>query len=42
MKRQQVFIQAAEQISIQQPLSEQWMEEPIRYQDLLVKAINPY
>lgn len=41
MKRQQVFIQAAEQISIQQPLSEQWMEEPIRYQDLLVKAINP-
>ena len=41
MKRQQVFIQAAEQISIQQPLSEQWMEDPIRYQDLLVKAINP-
>lgn len=41
MKRQQVFIQAAEQISIQQPLSEQWMEEPLRYQDLLVKAINP-
>jgi len=41
MKRQQVFIQAAEQISIQQPLSEQWMEDPIRNQDLLVKAINP-
>ena len=41
MKRQQVFIQAAEQISIQQPLSEQWMEEPIYYQEPLVKAINP-
>lgn len=41
MKRKSIFIQAAEQISIQQPLSEQWMEEPVSYEEQLVKAINP-
>ena len=41
MQRRRIYIQAAEQISIQQPLSEQWIDEPIRYDDALVKAVNP-
>lgn len=41
MQRKRIYIQAAEQISIQQPLSEQWMEDPIHYKDVLVKAVNP-
>ncbi len=41
MKRTPIYIQAAEQISIQQPLSEQWFEEPISYDAPLVKAVNP-
>ena len=41
MQHRRIYIQAAEQISIQQPLSEQWMDEPIRYDDALVKAVNP-
>ena len=36
-----VFIQAAEQISIQNPLSEEWMEQPIVYHEPFVKAVNP-
>lgn len=36
-----VFIQAAEQVSIQEPLSEQWMTEPLSYDESLVKAQNP-
>ena len=36
-----VYIQAAEQISIQNPLSEEWMEQPIAYHELFVKAVNP-
>ena len=36
-----VYIQAAEQISIQTPLSEAWMEEPIVYHEPFVKAVNP-
>ena len=36
-----VYIQAAEQISIQNPLSEAWMEEPIVYHEPFVKAVNP-
>ena len=39
MKR--IFIQAAEQISIQNPLSEEWMDTPLYYKEPLVKAINP-
>jgi hypothetical protein len=39
MKR--VFIQAAEQISIQQPLSEQWMEHPESYSEPFIQAVNP-
>ena len=30
MQHRHIYIQAAEQISMQQPLSEQWMDEPIR------------
>lgn len=36
-----IYIQAAEQVSIQAPLSEQWMTEPVYYEELLVKAQNP-
>lgn len=36
-----VFIQAAEQVSIQEPLSEQWMTKPLSYDEPLVKAQNP-
>ena len=36
-----VFIQAAEQVSIQEPLSERWMTEPLSYDEPLVKAQNP-
>ncbi len=41
MASNRVFIQAAEQISIQQPLSEIWMESPVYYGDGFVKAVNP-
>lgn len=36
-----VYIQAAEQISIQTPLSEEWMHQPIEYHEPFVKAVNP-
>lgn len=36
-----IYIQAAEQISIQYPLSEEWMEQPIAYNEPFVKAVNP-
>jgi 3-oxoacyl-(acyl-carrier-protein) synthase len=36
-----VYIQAAEQISIQNPLSEAWMEQPVVYHEPFVKAVNP-
>lgn len=36
-----IYIQAAEQISIQNPLSEEWMEHPITYAEPFVKAVNP-
>ena len=39
--RKRIYIQAAEQISIQQPLSEQWMDDSIYYDDALVKAVDP-
>ena len=38
---EKVYIQAAEQISIQNPLSEEWMEQPIAYHEPFVKAVNP-
>ena len=41
MATNKVFIQAAEQISIQQPLSEIWMESPEIYGNGFVKAVNP-
>ncbi len=42
MKRTNIYIQAAEQTSIQQPLSEEWMETPVMSFDTpLVKAVNP-
>ena len=41
MESRKVYIQAAEQISIQTPLSEEWMNAPISYEEPLVKAVNP-
>lgn len=41
MSNLKIYIQAAQQISIQQPLSESWMMEPVFYDEPLVKAINP-
>lgn len=40
-KVNKIYIQAAEQVSIQAPLSKQWMTEPIFYEEPLVKAQNP-
>lgn len=36
-----VYIQAAVQISIQEPLSERWMTEPVEYTEPFVHAIDP-
>lgn len=36
-----VYIQAATQISIQQPLCEQWMTAPVLHSQPFVKAVNP-
>lgn len=41
MKYQRVYIQAAAQISIQSPLSEDWMESPIKYEKPFVRSIEP-
>ncbi len=39
--RKKIYIRAANQISIQQPLSECWMDEPIFYQVPYTRAIDP-
>lgn len=40
--RRTIYIQAAEQVSIQEPLCEKWIEEPIIYDgESFVEAINP-
>ena len=36
-----IYIQAAAQVSIQQPLSDEWMIQPVSYDDVFVEAINP-
>ena len=36
-----VFILSAKQISIQQPLSEAWMQEAVEYQEPFVRSIDP-
>ena len=41
MRRTKIYIQAAEQISIQQPLSQQWMADPLIHHELFVQALNP-
>ena len=40
-EKRRIFVQAAEQISIQNPLSEEWLVEPLSQDEPLVKAINP-
>ncbi len=41
MHKKRVYIKAATQISIQQPLSEAWMEAPISYSENYVRCIDP-
>lgn len=40
-QKRSIKVVSAKQISIQQPLSEEWMESPLAYQDDYVKAIDP-
>ena len=39
--RSQIYILSAKQISIQQPLSEVWMQEAVEYQEPFVRSIDP-
>jgi hypothetical protein len=41
MIKKEVYIKAAAQISMQQPLSEAWMQSPIRYDEHYVRSIEP-
>jgi len=41
MKRQRVYIQAAAQISIQSPLNEDWMGNPIQYEKPFIRSTEP-
>lgn len=41
MHSTKIYIEAAHQVSIQQPLTEAWMTEPIRYDEPFVRAVNP-
>ena len=39
--RSQIFVFSAKQISIQQPLSEDWMQNPIAYEEPFIRSIDP-
>ncbi len=41
MTQNKVYIKAATQISMQQPLSEQWMESPLSYDVPYVRSVEP-
>ena len=41
MNRQRVYIQATTQISIQSPLNEDWMQNPIQYERPFIRSIEP-
>lgn len=41
MEPKKIYIRAANQISIQKPLSEEWMEQPVAYAEQYVRAIDP-
>lgn len=41
MKHRKICIQAAEQISVQQPLSSEWMRSPIAYRAPYVRSVDP-
>ena len=41
MSQNEVYILDAKQISVQQPLSDQWMDNPLLYNDTYVRAIEP-
>jgi len=40
-QKKSIKVVSVKQISIQQPLSEEWMDSPLTYQDDYVKAIDP-
>ena len=39
--KEKIFIRAVAQISIQQPLSEEWMKDPIHYDTPFAQAVSP-
>ena len=41
MSSSKVYIKAATQISMQQPLSEQWMTDPVQHTEAYVRSIDP-
>lgn len=41
MSLSKIYIQAAEQISIQQPLSNEWMQQPVFYDKGYTRALDP-
>lgn len=41
MTQNKVYIKAATQISMQQPLSEQWMDDPLSYEMPYVRSVEP-
>ena len=41
MTNKEIYVLSAKQISIQQPLSEDWMTQPIVYQQPFVRSIDP-
>lgn len=41
MTKQKIYIKAAAQISMQQPLSEEWMQNPILHTEPYVRSIEP-
>ena len=41
MKNNNVYVLSAKQVSIQQPLSEEWMEQPVFHEEPYVRSIDP-
>jgi len=41
MKNNDVYVLSAKQVSIQQPLSEDWMEQPIFHEEPYVRSLDP-
>ena len=41
MEKKEIYVLSAKQISVQQPLSEDWMSQPVEYQDPFNRSIDP-